>query len=258
MAIRNTYTIPFIVALSVVALVTTALPLDSHAGCRWVWDGVDSRWVCDENLPQQEEVSVCDFSSESGRKGKPRTLTVFCRPDGTIWKEIIVRPQVIVARTFAVDGTLVEKRKFRMEDVDRFPDAYPRREPASPTVQRQPSPKPVQQRQHRTKLVKQRKQRPNPKPQWVSQKFKTSVMGIKVRGTVERQANDLRGVVYVYPPFGGKNTYHFKGRIQGNQVVASHHSGHVFRGTIGQGNVSGTLTTKDGNRIPLSLPARLP
>ncbi len=103
------------------------------------------------------------------------------------------------------------------------------------------------------------RRRPRPQPQWISQRFRTSVMGAKVNGTVELRGDDVRGVAYVYPPFGGKNTYHFSGKIQGNRVVASHHSGHVFRGEIvGGRRVVGVVTTRRGSRIPLDVPIALP
>ncbi|MDQ7785509.1 MAG: hypothetical protein RDU20_21685 [Desulfomonilaceae bacterium] len=108
--------------------------------------------------------------------------------------------------------------------------------------------------------TRERHRRPYRQPtQWVSQRFRTNVMGARVRGTVERMGDAVRGVVYVLPPFGGKNTYHFQGRIQGNRVMASHHSGHVFHGEIvGGSRVVGVVTTRQGRRIPLDLPVGFP
>jgi len=100
-----------------------------------------------------------------------------------------------------------------------------------------------------------RRRSQSPEPQWVSQRFRTSVMGARVKGTFERRGDDVRGVVYVLPPFGGKDTYHFTGKIQGNRVVASHHGGHRFQGEIVGGNkLVGVVTTRGGTRIPLDVP----
>ncbi len=112
----------------------------------------------------------------------------------------------------------------------------------------------------RIKRSKPRRSERNRRPplqqtQWISQRFGTSVMGARVRGTVERRGDDLRGVVYVSPPFGKKNTYHFTGKIQGNRVFASHHSGHSFQGEIvGGRRIVGVVTSRRGTRIPLDVP----
>ncbi len=89
----------------------------------------------------------------------------------------------------------------------------------------------------------------NPKP------WDTRIMGIRVKGQVQRNVNDIKGVLYIYQPLGKKLTYHFTGKIQGDTVVASHTDGHVFHGRITQDQkVEGTLTTSQGHRIPVRAP----
>lgn len=92
----------------------------------------------------------------------------------------------------------------------------------------------------------------------MSGKWETRVMGYKVQGTIQRQGNDINGVLYVYPPFSRQKwTFHYTGRIDGDKVYASHTDGHVFRGKIGPDKrVEGIITTKDGYRFPVSAKPR--
>jgi len=204
---------------------------EMEARCRWVWQGVNSHWICDEeDMPRPDSIFICEFLSDRSARGKPRTLTVFCRPDGSIWKEVVVRPRVVVVRTFRPDGTLAGKRKFRTDEM------------TTPPARRARHVRPV----------------PREAP-WIGKQFETRIMGVKLKGTVERRRDDIRGVVYVYRLFGKKDTYHFQGKIEGTSVVASHTSGHVFRGKIIPGRkVTGVLTTSSGIRIPLNVPMALP
>jgi len=81
------------------------------------------------------------------------------------------------------------------------------------------------------------------------------ILAHKIKATIQRKADDIRGVVYVYPPFGKRNTYHFTGKVEGRRVTASHTSGHVFHGRIeGNRRVVGELKTKRGYRIPIKIP----
>lgn len=85
--------------------------------------------------------------------------------------------------------------------------------------------------------------------------WQTEVMGVRVKGNAQRKNNEIRGVLHIYPPLSHKWTYHWNGRIDGDSVVASHTDGHVFRGSITpEKTVVGTLTTKDGMKIPLKAP----
>jgi len=86
--------------------------------------------------------------------------------------------------------------------------------------------------------------------------WETHVMGVKVKGMVQRKLNDIKGVLHIYQPMGKKLTYHFTGMVEGNKVQASHTDGHVFQGRItDERKVEGVLTTKTGHRIPLKVPA---
>jgi hypothetical protein len=258
-----------------------------YADCRWVRLGADSYWICDEDdTPAEPDVSMCQFRSDRSRHGNPGTVTVFCRSDGSIWKEIVVRPRVIVLREFGPDGALTGERRFGTASTPDSPSGSSMTEASKVTkrivpdepIARMEPPRPTnrivqavpvvanEQEEPRKHIERakprtpQKRRRPSrPQPQWVSQRFGTSVMGSRIKGTFERRGDDVRGVVYVYPPFGGKNTYHFTGKIQGNRVVASHHSGHVFRGEIVGGNrVVGVVTSRGGTRIPLDVPVGLP
>lgn len=86
--------------------------------------------------------------------------------------------------------------------------------------------------------------------------WETSVMGVKVKGKVQRKLNDIKGVLHIYQPLGKKLTYHFTGTVEGDKVLASHTDGHMFQGRItDERKVEGILTTKTGHRIPLKVPA---
>lgn len=86
--------------------------------------------------------------------------------------------------------------------------------------------------------------------------WETSVMGVQVKGMVQRKLNDIKGVLHIYQPLGKKLTYHFTGTVEGDQVRASHTDGHVFQGRITDDRkVEGLLTTKKGHRIPVKVPA---
>lgn len=80
---------------------------------------------------------------------------------------------------------------------------------------------------------------------WVASPY-----GSRVEAHVKQKGNAVSGVAYVYSPFGKKDTYHFQGSVEGNQVQASHHSGHFFSGNLNSVNeVVGVLRTKSGHRI---------
>ncbi len=71
---------------------------------------------------------------------------------------------------------------------------------------------------------------------------------------VERDGANIRGVVFLKEPFREVSTYHFSGEITGDEVFASHYTGHRFRGRlIGDGRISGVLTTKTGERLTIDI-----
>lgn len=83
---------------------------------------------------------------------------------------------------------------------------------------------------------------------WVS-----SAMSSSMEAHVEQENASIKGVVYIYPPLGGKDVYHFTGTIQNGQVHASHFSGHTFDGRLlPTGEIEGALVTaKKGYRLDL-------
>jgi hypothetical protein len=207
-------------AVVIACLLTTGHLLSTaEARCRWVWQGPNSYYVCDEDdVRARLRPRICDFKTERGPRGNERSRTVFCRPDGSLWKEIVVGPYGIVVKIFRHDGSLASKKRFSTDGGAARPG-----------------------------------------PQWKTKSFRTSLMGIKVKGTVERLGRKLRGVVYVYRPFGAKDTYHFTGKIRGDRITASHGGGHRFEGRVaGDGRLMGVLTTKGGLSLPINVPFRLP
>ncbi len=77
-------------------------------------------------------------------------------------------------------------------------------------------------------------------------------LGTRVRLEINHKGKNLNGVVKIYRFFGKKDTYHFNGKVENRRVVASHSSGHVFRGHVTpDGRLVGTLTTKTGLRVPI-------
>ena len=87
--------------------------------------------------------------------------------------------------------------------------------------------------------------------------WETHIMGARVKGYVEHSGNDIRGVVHIYPPLGKKRTYHFTGKVSGDGVFGSHADGHQFQGRFtSPQQVEGILTTKNGQRIPVTMSRR--
>jgi hypothetical protein len=89
---------------------------------------------------------------------------------------------------------------------------------------------------------------------WNRKVAHTTMFGAKIKTEVERKGSDLRGVVYVTPPFSKTETYHFTGKIEGDQVWAAHSDGHRFRGKVTPDRrVVGEVTTNKGRRFPLDV-----
>jgi len=94
-------------------------------------------------------------------------------------------------------------------------------------------------------------------PVHVSGNWEASGMGARLVVQIQQNGSQIGGVAYVHEPMGNVNTYHFTGKVDGNKVTAFHHSGHSFVGTALDGNhLKGTLTSKDGHRIPVDLSRR--
>jgi hypothetical protein len=91
-------------------------------------------------------------------------------------------------------------------------------------------------------------QEPNCAGAWIS-----SYLGSKLEATVEQHDTVIKGVAYVTGLGGDRDTYHFRGEIQGGVIKAAHQSGHNFEGRLlPTGEIEGTLITgKNGYRIDL-------
>ena len=85
--------------------------------------------------------------------------------------------------------------------------------------------------------------------------WEIKVMGMKVRGTVQRRNNEIKGALYIYPPMVEKWSYHWSGNTDGDRIWASHSDGHSFSGTITPDRAAeGIITTRYGHRIPIKAP----
>jgi hypothetical protein len=72
-------------------------------------------------------------------------------------------------------------------------------------------------------------------------------MGSSIQLVVKHNGMRIAGTLTIHNPTGKEDTYHFQGTFDGAHIVATHHSGHSFRGTLTpEGRLVGTLTTKYG------------
>lgn len=85
-------------------------------------------------------------------------------------------------------------------------------------------------------------------------KWEASIMGHRIKAQAVQQGENLSGVAYLYDLFGNRSTWHFKGFVKGNKVVAAHHEGHVFKGDVTpDGRLVGVLNTNNGHQIPIDV-----
>ena len=90
----------------------------------------------------------------------------------------------------------------------------------------------------------------------ITGRWEASVMGHQVKAVAEQKGHEVSGVAYLYDPLGHRSTWHFNGTVNGNEVIAAHHSGHKFTGKIvANGKMSGVLEINNGFRIPLDIHA---
>jgi hypothetical protein len=69
---------------------------------------------------------------------------------------------------------------------------------------------------------------------------------------VDHDGEAITGVAYILGPFGGKDTYHFAGSFKDGKIVASHYSGHVFRGdVVSAQEIAGELEAASGERLSM-------
>jgi len=82
-------------------------------------------------------------------------------------------------------------------------------------------------------------------------------MGALIQAKIDQNGNDVSGVAYVYSPLGQKDTYHFTGKVDGANVVATHHEGHLFSGNITPaGRLVGVVKTKGGHELAIEASRR--
>lgn len=88
----------------------------------------------------------------------------------------------------------------------------------------------------------------------LSGKWEASILGHRITAEALQQGENLSGVAYLYDFLGNRSTWHFKGFVKGNKVVASHHTGHVFNGDVTpDGRLVGVLSTNNGYKIPIDV-----
>ena len=106
----KSFTIPALLA----GLLMAVIPMieDAHAKCQWVWRGAQSYLECDEDTSRRGREHICDKTTSRDRKGVPISITTFCRPDGSIWKKIVVKPHKVVVKVFRHDGSLAWKKQY--------------------------------------------------------------------------------------------------------------------------------------------------
>lgn len=88
----------------------------------------------------------------------------------------------------------------------------------------------------------------------LSGRWEATYLGHGVTLLVKHRDRQLSGVMTVRSPIGKELTYHFNGTFDGTNVVATHHSGHTFRGkfTAG-GKLVGVLSTREGKSFDVNL-----
>ena len=143
---------------------------------------------------------------------------------------MIVGPKRVVVKILRRDGSVKEKKRI---DISHR---------GAPVAERTQERKP-----------------PRDKPQWRSKDWQANVMGMNIKGRVERRKNDIKGFLRVPMPFTGKRKiYNFRGRING-QDVTLRSGGHSFRGKIRpDGKVAGNVYIDGGPTVPLVSPVPLP
>jgi tetratricopeptide (TPR) repeat protein len=88
----------------------------------------------------------------------------------------------------------------------------------------------------------------------LSGRWEAAYLGHDVTLLVKHRDRQLSGVMTVRSPVGKELTYHFSGTFDGTNVVASHHSGHTFRGKFtSSGKLVGVLSTREGKSFDVNL-----
>ena len=81
----------------------------------------------------------------------------------------------------------------------------------------------------------------------LSGRWSATYMGSAIQLIVKHNDKRVSGILVVRDPLGKEDTYNFQGTFDGEHIVAAHHSGHSFRGTLtAGGRLVGTVFTKYG------------
>ena len=102
--------IPILLIGLIMAMIPTVE--DAYGKCRWVWRGTQSYLECDNGKSRHNRESICDYTTSRDRTGTPVSITTFCRPDGSPWKRIIVKPHQVVVNWFKHDGSPAGKEEY--------------------------------------------------------------------------------------------------------------------------------------------------
>lgn len=216
-------------ALVMIVCIFLSFSVAAEAGCRWIWKGGNTHWVCDKEKPKKiGRAKLCGFDERSNRSGRKVTVSQFCRPDGSLWKEVVVRPRAVVVKLYSTDGDLISRNKIKTVGYDH--SSY--------------------------QITQPKPEKPSNTKKFVGV-YEASIPGGRVSMQVFQKGRNV-GIRAKVRPFHGKNsTYHFNGHIKGRKVIATHTSGHKFNGVIqGRGIVEGVITMKDGRRVGLTLRKR--
>ncbi len=84
--------------------------------------------------------------------------------------------------------------------------------------------------------------------------WRGSVFFHRITAQLEQAKTNVRGVVQVRGFFGGVNTYHFAGSLNGTHLNGSHHHGSTFEGDlVSADRATGVATTRRGRKLRLTL-----
>jgi hypothetical protein len=181
---------------------------------------MNSQWVCDEDRGPGR-ARLCDFEERRGRRGARFTVSTYCRPDGSIWKEVVVRPRAVVTKLYSRDGRLLSRNRIKTEGYDH--PSY-------------------------------RERRRHGRVEDISGNYVGRIVGGRMFVHIQQKRKQLGVRVDIYNFLGQKNTFHFKGRLKGNRIRATHDSGHRFTGVLqGRGIIEGVVNMDDGRRIGITL-----
>ncbi len=91
----------------------------------------------------------------------------------------------------------------------------------------------------------------------LSGRWEFTFLGYTLSAQLEQRGESIQGVAYLYSPLGARDTYHFTGTLRDGAIVASHYTGHTFRGqVISLDEMTGVLHTRDGEEMCITVHRR--